>query len=163
MTTKDERLLYWLFRAHQAAAGAGERALKRRFGLGLSRLAALLVIAEAGAEGAALNHVAREMGVGASALTGLAERLVRDRLAARVADPTDGRAARLVLTPEGRALAQEAGAAFKTMGEALAEDLSAADRRVIARFLKDVAARADIVAARVLDAPEPRNAKEKAA
>lgn len=151
MTARDDRLLYWLARAHQGVFADADRVLKRRFGLGATRLGALLLAAQAGEEGVALGRVAEELGVGASAVTGLADRLTRDGLAHKRADPKDGRAARLTVTDKGRVKAKAAGRAAKALDRALTAGLSAEERAVVARFLIHVSDNAARLAEEVVD------------
>ena len=62
-------------------------------------------------EALAPSRLAERMGMTRGAITKLADRLIAKSLLVRAADPEDGRAQTLALTPAGRALVPELGGA----------------------------------------------------
>lgn len=58
-------------------------------------------------EGFGMGELVRTLGLAKSSLTGLVDRSLRRGLVRRESDSTDGRAVRVLLTPEGEKLAEE--------------------------------------------------------
>jgi MarR family transcriptional regulator, lower aerobic nicotinate degradation pathway regulator len=84
--------------------------------------------------------LARHLELDKSSVTGLVDRAQRRGLVERVADPDDGRAVRVRLTKEGRALAKRAAAEVTTELEAATADLTDPQRRQLASLLSRIAA-----------------------
>jgi len=95
---------------------------------------------------AAPSRLADAMGVTRGAVTKLAERLIAKGLAARCADPADGRAQTLALTAKGRALVPRLAALADRNDAEFFAGLPRADRAALERILKDLAARRDMTA-----------------
>jgi|tagenome__1003787_1003787.scaffolds.fasta_scaffold20186581_1 DNA-binding MarR family transcriptional regulator len=70
--------------------------------LSVQQLRALMVVAASG--GMSSNELAGALGVGATTVTGIVDRLERRGLTARLPDPADRRVRRVELTDEGRRL-----------------------------------------------------------
>lgn len=90
-------------------------------------------------EGLPITTIARRVGMGKSSLTGLVDRMVAKGLVRREADPEDARVQRILLEPEGEALAKRASSPVRRYNKALLEPFSELERDVIARFLTHVA------------------------
>lgn len=90
-----------------------------------SYLGVLIVLwQEDGLQSAALG---RRAGLEPSSMTGILDRMERDRLIERVADPEDRRAQRIFLTESGREYEAPVGCAVSRMLEKLTGDVSARD------------------------------------
>ncbi|MGJ3647884.1 MarR family winged helix-turn-helix transcriptional regulator [Sphingomonas sp. GlSt437] len=92
-------------------------------------------------EGVLVGDVARSLGIGAPAATGLVDRMEAIGLVERRADPKDGRAARLFLTDKGREMRAYAAARTKEINARLVEDFSEHELDIVARWLMTVAER----------------------
>jgi len=84
------------------------------------------------------SRLAERMGMTRGAISKLAERLIAKSLLARAADPKDGRAQVLSLTPAGRALVPRLGALADANDAEFFAHLSAADRKALLRILKGI-------------------------
>ncbi len=90
------------------------------------------------AEGVLVGEVARSLGVGAPAATGLLDRMEAAGLVERRPDERDGRAARLFLTASGRTARVAAKARAKEMNTKLVEGFSDEELDTIARWLASI-------------------------
>ncbi len=100
----------------------------------------LLFLLDAATDGLAPNVLAEKAGVTRATITGLLNGLERDQLIERHADPLDGRAMRIALTPEGKQLI---GSVFAQHGRWIAglfSHLSAQERIQLSELLAKVAA-----------------------
>ncbi len=86
--------------------------------------------------------LARHLELDKSSVTGLVDRAERRGLLERVADPDDGRAVRIRLTKEGRALAKRGAAEVATELEAATADFTDPRRRQLASLLSRIAVQA---------------------
>ncbi|NKF21037.1 MarR family winged helix-turn-helix transcriptional regulator [Solimonas marina] len=132
----DRRLVYLL--------NVGQRRLNRWIE---ARLAdkGMVSSAQAGAlfylarqDGASIGELAQALDLAASAMTGLADRMVRIGLLERRRDAKDGRAVRLHLTDAGRAALQAANAELAPLNARLTDGFSAAEIDVVARWLRSL-------------------------
>jgi DNA-binding MarR family transcriptional regulator len=82
-----------------------------------------------------MAELAQHLGLDRSTITGLVDRAASRGLVRRVASPDDGRAVRVALTPEGRALAQTVEAEVRESVAAIAGGLPAADQRRLGALL----------------------------
>ena len=82
-----------------------------------------------------MSELGATLGLEKSSLTGLADRAVRRGLIRREPDPDDRRAVQVVLTAEGRELAEEFYAATCRRIERLADGLPEPDRHRLAELL----------------------------
>lgn len=99
-----------------------------------------------GSEPMAPSRLAEVMGLTRGAVTKLANRLVGKGLIVRDADPADGRAQTLTLTPTGAEFVPELAAlADQNEAECFAH-LSGEERRVLERILRDTVARLGLTA-----------------
>lgn len=87
-------------------------------------------------EPAAPSRLAREIGMTRGAVTKLADRLIAKHLLVRHADPEDGRAQTLALTPAGEALVPVLAALADDNDAAFFGPLSATERRTLEILLK---------------------------
>ncbi len=86
-------------------------------------------------DGALMGEAAAALDLGASALSGLVDRMTTAGLVERRADATDGRAWQLWLTEAGRAALALSGEILSQLNARLGEGFSAEDMDVVARWL----------------------------
>lgn len=82
-----------------------------------------------------MGELGAMLGLAKSSITGLVDRTERNDLVRREADPTDTRAVRVALTPQGRKLVDEFYAETCRRVEELPAGLTAAQRDVLAGLL----------------------------
>jgi DNA-binding MarR family transcriptional regulator len=87
-------------------------------------------------EGALIGDIAQALSVGASAMTGMANRMEQAGLITRVRDTGDGRAIRLHLTEEGQVARRRAQADLKLLNAKLTEGFTETEMQVVARWLE---------------------------
>jgi DNA-binding MarR family transcriptional regulator len=86
----------------------------------------------------AMAQLARLLGLDKSSMSGLVDRAERRGLVRRTTVPEDGRAVHVVLTPEGRALAETFVAEVRDQMVAAVEMLSETNRRRLSRLASEV-------------------------
>lgn len=84
------------------------------------------------------SRLAGEMGMTRGAITKLADRLIAKELIRREADPEDGRAQTLALTPAGEALVPELAALADANDAAFLAPLDAGERATLERLLRRI-------------------------
>lgn len=89
-----------------------------------------------GNDGALIGDVAQALGVGAPAMSTMADRLARDGFIERCRDDQDARATRVYLTERGRIGARRARAVLAQMNKRFNEGFSQAEMDVVARWLQ---------------------------
>jgi DNA-binding MarR family transcriptional regulator len=87
------------------------------------------------------SRLAEHMGMTRGAITRLADRLIDKKLLKRSADPHDGRAQILSLTPPGRALVPKLAALADVNDSEFFDHLNAKDRATLIRILKGIIAK----------------------
>lgn len=135
MPVHDQRFVYLLNVAHkrvgqwvQAASDGGTAA---RHGL--------LMAVRDDATGIPLGDVGRALDLGASALSGLVDRMHKSGLVERVPDPEDKRAFRLRLTPAGREARKAAVRRARALNDRLRDGFTDDELAVVARWLVSAA------------------------
>ncbi|HEX7664022.1 MAG TPA: MarR family winged helix-turn-helix transcriptional regulator [Polyangiaceae bacterium] len=104
-----------------------------------ARAGMLMAIAPSG--GTPMSEVAAALDIAAPALSNLVERGVRDGLIERRADPDDGRAWTLVLTPTGKTMRAQAVEGARTLNARLVEGFTRDELAIVARWLESTAER----------------------
>ena len=89
-------------------------------------------------EALAPSHLAERMGMTRGAISKLADRLINKGMLVRAADPEDGRAQTLALTPAGRALVPRLAALADANDAEFFDHMSPADRTVLLRILRGI-------------------------
>jgi DNA-binding MarR family transcriptional regulator len=84
------------------------------------------------------SKLAERMGMTRGAVTKLADRLIAKKMIKRAADPTDGRAQTLSLTPAGRAMVPGLAALADTNDAEFFNHLTAKDRTALLRILRGI-------------------------
>ncbi|MBB3773951.1 DNA-binding MarR family transcriptional regulator [Angulomicrobium tetraedrale] len=87
------------------------------------------------------SRLAERIGMTRGAVTKLADRLIAKSLLARTADPADGRAQTLALTPAGRALVPQLAALADANDAEFFDHLAAAERTALLNLLRDLVER----------------------
>ena len=89
-------------------------------------------------EALAPSRVADGMGMTRGAVTRLADRLIAKKMVTRAADPEDGRAQTLSLTPAGRGIVPKLAALADANDAEFFDHLTAADRAALLRILEGI-------------------------
>ncbi len=89
-------------------------------------------------EALAPSRLAERMGMTRGAISRLADRLIAKSLLVRVADPQDGRAQTLSLTPAGRALVPELAALADANDAEFFDHLTSKERAALLRTLREI-------------------------
>jgi DNA-binding MarR family transcriptional regulator len=89
-------------------------------------------------EALAPSRLAERMGMTRGAVTKLADRLIAKSLMARVANPEDGRAQTLSLTPAGRAIVPELAVLADANDVEFFDHLALEDRAALLRILRGI-------------------------
>lgn len=92
-------------------------------------------------ESSAPSRLAARIGMTRGAVTKLADRLIAKSLAVRTADPADGRAQTLALTPAGRALVPVLAALADANDAEFFDHLTGDERMKLIRLLQDIVER----------------------
>lgn len=90
------------------------------------------------------SKLAERMGMTRGGVTKLADRLIAKKLVKRTADPEDGRAQTLSLTPAGRALVPGLAALADANDAEFFDHLTAADRATLLRILEGIVEKRDL-------------------
>jgi len=91
-----------------------------------------------GVEALAPSRLADRMGMTRGAVSKLADRLIAKSLLTRVADPEDGRAQTLSLTPAGRTIVPELAALADINDAEFFDHLAPDDRSALLRILREI-------------------------
>jgi len=86
-------------------------------------------------DGLSQSQLQEQVGVDASTLTGLLQRMTRQGLVRRHRDPTDGRILRVLLTPKGRDLRPLLTPEAENLNSLFFRDFSSGERAVFIAFL----------------------------
>jgi DNA-binding MarR family transcriptional regulator len=84
------------------------------------------------------SRLAERMGMTRGAISKLAERLIAKSMVTRAADPEDGRAHKLSLTPLGRALTPQLAALADANDAEFFDHLAPGDRAALFRILREI-------------------------
>ena len=87
------------------------------------------------------SQVAERMGMTRGAISKLADRLIAKALLVRAADPNDGRAQTLALTPAGRALVPNLAVLADANDAEFFDHLRSRDRAMLVRILREIVER----------------------
>lgn len=133
----DAHLGFWLRMVSNAVSHSFARALE---GEGVTVAEWVFLRTLYGAEHSPPSRVAETLGMTKGAITKLADRLIDKGLAARRADPEDGRAQLLSLTPRARRLVPKLAALADANDEAFFSSLKSSERAQLQRLLKKIVA-----------------------
>ncbi|MDQ0466000.1 DNA-binding MarR family transcriptional regulator [Caulobacter ginsengisoli] len=106
---------------------------------GVSAAQAALVLVLGRNDGALIGDVAIALDVAPSAMTSMADRMVRAGFIERRADPRDGRSSRLFLTDKGWAIREKAVGLLDELEKQMNQDLPPADEAAVRNWLGNMA------------------------
>jgi len=89
-------------------------------------------------DGAYVKSLAERLEIDSSAITGLLDRLEKERLAERRVDPEDRRAFRIFLTEKGKHLAETIGPIGREFNDKLKEGLNKGELQAFEKFLRKI-------------------------
>jgi DNA-binding MarR family transcriptional regulator len=89
-------------------------------------------------DGVLMGEAGAALDLGPAGLSGLVDRTAAARLVERRADPEDGRAFRIWLTPKGRSELMRAKVAAAEVNAALTEGFTSAEIDIVARWLTSI-------------------------
>jgi DNA-binding MarR family transcriptional regulator len=92
-------------------------------------------------DGVLMGEAGRALDMGLSGVTGLSDRMVEADLIEKRADPDDGRAYRLWLTPQGRKALARTKAGVAELNARLTQSFTDAEIDIVARWLTHVQSR----------------------
>ncbi len=129
-----ERRYVWLLnRAQKRLHRHLEQRAEQQAGISVVQAGALFALQRQ--DGALSSELAEQLDIAPSAMTGLADRMLRAGLLERRADEQDRRINRLWLTALGRDTGERARAELAPLNQTLAEGFSDAEMQVVSRWL----------------------------
>jgi MarR family transcriptional regulator, organic hydroperoxide resistance regulator len=128
------RLFHLLAQAKQNLFRSANDLFLSAIGHSGTQVVALFVIQEQ--EGCQLKDLGRQLQLKSPAVTGLVSRMAESGLIQRTPCSVDGRASRLHLTREGKAVLAKAAPVFATLNAQLTEGFTADEIAIVARFLR---------------------------
>ncbi|WP_409276586.1 MarR family winged helix-turn-helix transcriptional regulator [Pseudomonas defluvii] len=132
----DRRYIFLLNTAQKSLRRHMEQYVERRNGISMVQAGALFVLLKQ--DGALSGDLASALDIAPSAMTGLADRMLRAGLIERRTDPTDKRINRLWLTEQGREAAACAQAELGPLNSTLSDGFSEVEMAVVSRWLTAV-------------------------
>ncbi|MCV4340571.1 MarR family winged helix-turn-helix transcriptional regulator [Pseudomonas capsici] len=132
----DRRYVYLLNAAQKSLSRYIERHISNRAGISATQAGALFVLN--GQDGALSGEVALALDIAPSAMTGLADRMVKSGLIERRVDEHDKRSYRLWLTEAGRTAILQASGELAPLNEKLTQAFSDEEMEVVSRWLAAV-------------------------
>lgn len=135
----DRRYVLLLNTAQKRLRRHLEQHAEQRAGISVVQAGALFALLKQ--DGALSTEVASQLDIAPSAMTGLADRMVRAGLLERRVDAQDKRINRLWLTDHGREVAAIAHGGLAPLNHTLGEGFSAEEMQVVSRWLTAVAER----------------------
>ncbi len=103
--------------------------------------AGVLMALRADGQGMPMKQLGAQIGLGASSLSGLLDRMARDGLIERRPDASDKRAWNIVLTEAGHVLRADAVRSARVLNDRLCDGFDDAELAIVARWLDAVGAR----------------------
>ncbi len=135
----DRRYMYLLSTAQKRLRRRLEQQAESRAGISVVQAGALFALLRQ--DGMLSTELASQLDIAPSAMTGLADRMLRGDLVQRRVDEQDKRINRLWLTTHGREVALTAQRELGPLNKSLTQGFSEAEMAVVSRWLKAVAER----------------------
>lgn len=135
----DRRYMYLLSTAQKRLRRRLEQQAESRAGISVVQAGALFALLRQ--DGLLSTELASQLDIAPSAMTGLADRMLRGGLVQRRVDERDKRINRLWLTAHGREVALTAQGGLGPLNQSLTQGFSDAEMAVVSRWLKAVAER----------------------
>ena len=133
MTPRREHRLVFLLNVAQRRLQRWIAAQTQQSGVTAAQSGLLFVLGQR--DGVLMGEAGAALDLGPPGISGLVDRMVAANLIRRRADPDDGRAWRLWLTPAGRAALAQSKAGLAEINARLADGFSEAEIDVVARWL----------------------------
>jgi DNA-binding MarR family transcriptional regulator len=133
MTARREHRLVFLLNVAQRRLQRWIAAQTQQSGVTAAQSGLLFVLGQR--DGVLMGEAGAALDLGPPGISGLVDRMTAANLIRRRADPDDGRAWRLWLTPAGRAALAQSKAGLAEVNARLTEGFSEADIDVVARWL----------------------------
>ena len=135
----DRRYMYLLSTAQKRLRRRLEQQAESRAGISVVQAGALFALLRQ--DGLLSTELASQLDIAPSAMTGLADRMLRGGLVERRVDERDKRINRLWLSAHGREVALTAQGELAPLNQSLTQGFSDAEMAVVSRWLKAVAER----------------------
>lgn len=135
----DRRYMYLLSTAQKRLRRRLEQQAESRAGISVVQAGALFALLRQ--DGMLSTELASQLDIAPSAMTGLADRMLRGDLVQRRVDEQDKRINRLWLTAHGREVALTAQGELGPLNKSLTQGFSEAEMAVVSRWLTAVAER----------------------
>ena len=135
----DRRYMYLLNTAQKRLRRRLEQQAESRAGISVVQAGALFALLRQ--DGALSTELASQLDIAPSAMTGLADRMLRGGLVERRVDEQDKRINRLWLTAHGREVALTAQGELGPLNQSLTQGFSDDEMAVVSRWLAAVAQR----------------------
>ena len=132
----DRRYMYLLTTAQKRLRRRLEQQAENRAGISVVQAAALFALLRQ--DGALSTELASQLDIAPSAMTGLADRMLRGGLLERRVDEQDRRINRIWLTAHGREVALTAQGELGPLNQSLTEGFSDDEMAVVSRWLAAV-------------------------
>lgn len=129
----DKRLFFLLNMGQHKLYKHVDQRCEQSLGTPVAQVAALLYLSKS--DGCLLKELSNALNLNNSAMTGLSNRLVNNKLVERRPCELDGRASRLFINDKGRDVVTGAFPLLNEMNELLSEEFTQAELEVVARFL----------------------------
>jgi len=136
MPSRTPRLFHLMSLAQHRLLKCTDATFKEALGVSHTQLGVLFVLE--GKPGAMLKDVSEALGINASAITALIDRMEDADLVRRRPSDEDGRVAHIFATPEGLAKAVAARPLLARLNARLTEDFSEREIAAVARFLEAI-------------------------
>ncbi len=133
MTSRPDRRLVFLLNVAQRRLQRWVAAKTERNGVTAAQSGLLFILGQH--DGALMGEAGAALDLGPPGISGLVDRMTAARLIERRADPDDGRAWRLWLTPVGRVALAQSKAGLAEINARLAEGFTDAEIEIVARWL----------------------------
>ena len=133
MNSRPDRRLVFLLTVAQRRLQRWVAAQTKENGVTAAQSGLLFILGQR--DGALMGEAGTALDLGPPGISGLVDRMTAAGLIKRRADPEDGRAWRLWLTPAGRAALAQSKAGLAEINSRLAEGFTDAEIDVVARWL----------------------------
>ncbi|WFU18160.1 MarR family winged helix-turn-helix transcriptional regulator [Bradyrhizobium sp. CB3481] len=133
MTARREHRLVFLLNVAQRRLQRWMAARRQNSGVTSTQAGLLFILGKR--DGVLMGEAGAALDLGAPGISGLVDRMTAANLITRRADPDDGRAWRLWLTPAGRAAMAESKAGLVEVNARLTDGFSDAEVDLVARWL----------------------------
>ena len=136
MPARKPRLFHLMALAEHRLMKSTDAAFKEALGISHTQLGVLWVLEQN--PGAMLKEVSDQLGINASAITGLIGRMEEAGLVRRQVSDADGRVAHIFATPDGLAKAVAARPILARLNTRLMQDFNEREIATVARFLGSI-------------------------